>query len=217
MVKMSLAGAALALVLAAPARADFVNLDFEQAQLPGGSTVPISTLEWSAGAPGWSHTTGSDTGIVYYNAAHVGVTQWFMLVGEHNGWLLEGAYSMAFRSGMSSSFDPNATWVHAALWQTGTVPSTARSLQLRAFGPLAVFLGDTALPLQSLGGNLYGADVQAFAGQTLELRLVNTSNSLSDAVVVDSIVFSPSPVPELPTLALFGLGLAGWAATRRRS
>lgn len=208
----------VALGLCGPAYgADFINLDFEQAQapnLPGGGLV---FLDWSAGAPGWTHSAGADTGSVFYGTVHVGVTQWFALVSAQSlpNLLLSGRYSFAFNSGYAT-LPPDSNFVHATLSQTGTVPGDASSLRLRALGPLAVFLGDNPIALQALGDGFYAGDIQAYRGQTLELRLVDLSNDLGHAVVVDDIVFSPlAVVPELPTGPLLALGLAGLAAMRR--
>jgi len=217
--KISLVGACVAaLALCGPVQgADFVNLDFEQAQapnLPGGGLV---FLDWGAGAPGWTHSAGADTGSIFYGTVHVGVTQWFALTSAQSlpNLLLSGRYSFAFNSGFET-LPPNSNFVHATLSQTGTVPAGTQSLRLRALGPLAVFLGDQPVPLLSLGGDLYAGDIHAFSGQTHELRLVNLSDDLGHAVAVDDIVFSALPVPELPTLPLFALGLAALAAAGRR-
>jgi len=216
--KAWLAGAMLTLGTAAQA-ADFINLNFEQAQAPVlQQPFEFHLLDWATAAPGWSHSSGDATASVYYGSTHVGLPQWFLLTSAQSfsNLLLSGSYSMAFNSGYLSTFDPNSPFVHATLSQTGDVPADALSLRLRATGPLAVFLGDAPIALQPLGGNLYGGDIAAYAGQTLELRLVNLSNDQGHPVVVDDIVFSPAAVPELPTLASLTLGLALLAGLRHR-
>jgi hypothetical protein len=217
--KAWLAGAALVLGTSAQA-ADFINLNFELAQAPVlQQPFEFHLLDWATAAPGWGHSSGDATASVYYGTTHVGLPQWFLLTSAQSvpSLLLSGNYSLAFNSGNSSPFDPNSPFVHATLSQTGDVPAEALSLRLRATGPLAVFLGDVPIALQPLGGNLYAGDIAAFAGQALELRLVNLSNDHGHPVVVDDIEFSPlAAVPELPTLASLAAGLAGLLALSRR-
>jgi hypothetical protein len=218
---------ALALALAAAAAdsahaADFINLDFEQAQAPPLQPPAAALLDWDLAAPGWQHSTGADTGGVYYGATHVGNTQWFALVSAQSlpFWLQSGTYSFAFSSGYAAPSGPGSPFVQATLSQTGTVPADARTLQLRQAGPLAVFLGDTRIPLQHVGDGLFAGDITAYAGQMLELRLVNLSTQQGPAVVVDDLLFSPlALVPDAPPLATLGAGLAGLAAwmLRRRT
>ena len=219
--KMSIAFSCLAaLALCTPVRgADFINLNFEQAQAPALQGPGLAFLDWGVGAPGWSHSSGADTGSIFYGTVHVGNTQWFALTSAQSlpSLLLSGRYSFAFNSGYAAPSGPGSPFVQATLSQTGTIPTDARSLRLRALGPLAVFLGDTPIALHALGGDLYAGDIEAYSGQTFELRLVNLSSGLSSPVAVDDIVFSPlAAVPELPALPAFAAGLACLLAIRRQ-
>src|SRR3954452_7314851 len=56
----------------------FVNLNFEAAQVVSHDPV-FGFLDWNLAAPGWSHSSGSDTTIVYYGQEHLGGTQYYML------------------------------------------------------------------------------------------------------------------------------------------
>ncbi|WP_422014172.1 hypothetical protein [Roseateles sp.] len=212
---------ALLLITAASTSAHgqaFTNLDFEAAtvtQPPNG----ISFIDWSAAAPGWSHSAGADTSAVYYGGTHVGVTQWFLLTDAATvpAGPLAGAYSLSFASGYDSSNASGSQWVNAHVSQTGLLPSDARALTLLASGPLGITINGTAGALVSLGGSAYGVDVTAYAGQSAEIRFINTSTQLFNPVTIDNVAFSASPVPEPPVWLLLGMTLAGWQAVARRA
>ena len=197
----------------------FVNLDFEGATVVSNDPF-FGFLDWNLAAPGWSHSSGSDTSIIYYGHEHVGATQYYMLYSAVSpaaapGTQLAGQYSLGFSSGYASSA-PGAPWVQAYLAQTGLIASNARSIQFLARGnSFALFVGGIQVPLLSLGGNTYAGDISAFAGTTVEFRIVNTSLAVHDPVVVDGIVFSPTVVPEPSTLALFAALGGAWGIHRK--
>ena len=195
---------------------EFINLDFEAGIVePIGSTWP--TVEWEEAVPGWSHSDGHDTThLGYNNATHVGITQAYGLIGSPVplGWPepLEGTYSVMFRNGaFCTTCRPNY-WVHAFVAQTGLVPADALSIQLKAEGPLSVFLDGVEIPIVSLGGNDYGGDISAYAGSISELRIQNSRPDpimFPQALIIDAIEFSPIPIPEpAGGLLLFAGGLA---------
>jgi hypothetical protein len=187
----------------------FTNLVFEAAVVSPSN--PISGfLDWNLAAPGWSHSAGSDTGIVYYGAAHVGVTQWFLLVDSRiqPGGPLSGNYSMQFASGFESS-GLSAPWINAYLSQVGVIPTEARSLTLLANGPLAVSINGVAAPLISLGGSSFAVDIAPYSGAAAEIRFINASRQFFDPVSLDAIEFSASPVPEPATWLLLCMGAFG--------
>ena len=107
--------------------------------------------------------------------------------------------------------------MNAYLSQTGMLPTDARSLTLLATGPLGISVNGTALPLISMGGNAYAADISAFAGTTAELKFINTSMQFQTVLTIDNIALSASPVPEPSAWLLLGLGLVGggWLARGR--
>ncbi|MFG6449517.1 PEP-CTERM sorting domain-containing protein [Roseateles sp. BYS180W] len=209
-----------ALILAASAATSdlcqaFTNLDFEAATV-ASNTPPSGFLDWNLAAPGWSHSSGSDTDIVYYGITHVGTTQWFLLVDSATqpGGPLSGSYAMRFASGRESG-KPSAPWVNAYLSQTGVIPADARSLTLLANGPLAVSINGAVAPIISLGGAAFAVDVSSYSGSAVEIRFINTSQQLSDPVSIDAIDFSTSPVPEPPVWALLFTGAAVASIFRR--
>lgn len=116
----------------------FVNTTFERPpfQQPPASTGFPQFLDWATWSPGWSHSSGSDTGVLYYEYSHLGVSQWYLLVrnpGSLNyGSPLAGNYSLAMRSGYQSGNDINAPWVNAYLSQT---PSSRLAPCPSAFWP----------------------------------------------------------------------------------
>ena len=193
----------------------FANLDFERARVLVNDPA-FGALDWNVAAPGWGHSSGSDTSIVYYRAPHVGVSQYYLLVDSlsFSGSLLAGRYSLAFAGGHLSSVDPDSPWVQAYISQTGVIPGDAQSIRLLATGPFGVFVGGTPIAMQSLGGNAYAGDISAFAGSSAEFRIVNTSPTVQVPVVADDITFSPVAVPEPSTVVLIGAALGSLLACR---
>ncbi len=193
----------------------FTNLDFEAAVVV--PTAPgFGFLNWNLAAPGWGHSPGSDTGIVYYGMTHVGTTQWFRLVDSTSPGSspLHGNYSMQFASGYASG--PVAgTWVNAYLSQTGLIPADALSLTFLASRPLAITIDGAPAAATSLGGSAFGVDISSYAGSVAEIRFINTTLQLHDPVTLDSVAFSVTPVPEPTTWLLFGLGAAVLQTVRR--
>jgi len=206
----------LAVAVMSPARSQqvFTNLDFEQAQVVPNNPF-FGFLHWSLAVPGWSHSTGEGTESVYYGLTHVGATQYFLLVDSvsqpHS--LLDGSYSFAFASGFENSSIPSR-FIHAFISQTGEIPGGARYLRLLATGNFGVLIDGVPVSMEPFGGNAYIGDVSAFSGTTAQLKIVNTSPTFQDPVVVDNIAFLP--VPEPATHAFMLAGLAGLALVVRR-
>lgn len=199
----------------ASAFAAFTNLDFESAQPPAGEPQQILFLDWSVGAPGWSHSSGPDTSYVYYGAPHVGTTQWYLLASEysHPASLLAGSYSLSFSSGYDDPHEP-VNWIQAYIAQTGFIPGNAQYIELLAAGsPFAVSIGGNSIALTALGGNLYRGDISAYAGSTQELRITNLADTQGIALAVDNVSFA---VPLPPGFGLYAAGLATIALSRRR-
>lgn len=190
----------------------FVNLNFENATVV--PTEPIyGFLNWNLAAPGWNHSAGGDTSIVYYGNEHLGLSQYYLLMdatspGYAPGTQLAGTYSLAFASGLQSAGDPASPWVNAYISQTGMVPAGTLSLRMLATGPFQVLVGGTSIAMYSLGGNSYGGDISGFSGSIAEVRIVNTATMVHTPTVADNIAFSPVAVPEPSSIALMALGVA---------
>lgn len=110
----------------------------------------------------------------------------------------------------------------------GIVPTDAQSIQFRTslYGGespnFILSLNGTPLVLQALDGThtLYGGDIGSFRGQLADLRITTTStpDNLEFGSWVDSISFSPVPVPEPSILALLAIsGLVCGARWWRKS
>ncbi|MFK7898496.1 MAG: PEP-CTERM sorting domain-containing protein [Myxococcota bacterium] len=132
---------------------------------------------------------------------------------------LAGDYSLLLQGGTISG---GLVYIQ----QTGDVPADAMSIQLHAvthdtgrLSDLRLFvdgdpLGAMVEILSRPRGSVLAADVSAYAGRTVLLRIaVQGAQAVGDEsnVLIDSIEFTPVPVPEPSTVILLGLGL-GWLA-----
>ncbi len=193
----------------------FINLDFESGSTTAG-LEPFGFLDWAVAAPGWSHSDGADTQIVYNGDTHVGITQWFRLNDGLDN-LFDGNYSFSFKSGAKTTFG-DQSWVNAYISQIGLIPAGTTALQLRSTGPLGVWLGDVQVPMIALSNNAYTGDISMYAGLTKELRLVNLTDPSTyypqSIATVDSIQFLP--VPLSPSAVFLLIGLLGLPILRRK-
>lgn len=210
----------LACVAGSCASQSLTNLGFELGVVEPNDPM-FGWLDWSVAVPGWSHTPGDDTGIVYYGYSHIGVTQWFMLVDANNPSYrpLSGRYSMALMSGF---YDMGMTeWVNAAISQRGLIPSYARSIRFMATGNVGITVNGSHRNVVSVGPNTYAADVSGFAGSVCDLAFVDRNTSFewwtNGPSMVDSISFSTTPViPEPSSLIALGGGLISLLGLARR-
>ncbi len=192
----------------------FVNLDFESANVsgyaPNSTDVPISSA-----LPGWSAYTISSGGAI------TAVTQvGYDFSGSPAISVFDGLIPFPPIEGTYSVFLVGSVGNSVMLSQTGLVPNGTKSLFIDVgftvgLGPLEVTLGGQPMVMTQLQGAhnsvLFGADVSQFAGHVETLNLTSSATPtfpppLYDSVVLDSIVFSPSTVPEPNVFALFALG-----------
>jgi len=214
------------------AQGTFQNLGFESATL-----VPVSTImvQFAPAFPSWSGYVG---GVQQSSAAYnrVALDSSAISIIDH-GWsnpfggvggVIDGSFTAVLQAGVVGSITNVAD---TTLSQTAVVPSSAQSLQFKAYlagsplSALEVTLGGQQLSLTALGSGanytLYGAAIPAWAGQTAELDftvLAGNPHISNNYVFLDDIQFSNSSIPEPSTLGLSALGalLLGWRVLRCR-
>ena len=188
----------------------FVNLDFESADLtpipPGqfGGSAPIGFA-----LPGWTGYLGTNrVSSVLQNNLTLGTASLDILGPNWNNVggirIIDGQYTVILQPG----FDPFGSGhdVSASISQTGLVPANAESIRFKALASgFSVSIAGQRLSLVTLGMGasytLYGADVSSFAGQAAALTITGLAQP-NGGGFFDSIVFSPSPVPEPSIVAL---------------
>jgi hypothetical protein len=213
----------------------FQDLDFESANVPASGPEPYGTfVPIGSALPGWTAYLGSEqlTQVGYNAPANstasitlIGPTWNSSDVGVYGVGIIDGNYSVDLQTGgvpPSYTVDDNAS-----ILQNGAVPSTAESLQFKAFEttPLSVsFNGNALIPVALSSGmsadglpyTLYGANISAWAGQTGELEFTADFNGSFNFVVLDDISFSPNAVsPEPSIVALTAIGGLLFGARKR--
>jgi hypothetical protein len=209
--------------------ASFTNLDFESSTVP---PLPQNTAErvaTTAAFPGWTAWLGgAPQATVWHNGLSLGSPQ-INIVGPNQTFgILEGQFTVLLQT------DPARG---ATLSQTGLIPNWAESLRC------VIMIGASSethpLPLVSVGGSvlgvvplsanefsiwtpiLVGVDVAAWRGQVKELTIgLDVVPNTSRDLWLDSISFSPEPIPEPGVVALLLCGglltaLTGWGRRSR--
>jgi len=210
----------------------FQNLDFESANLSPvsaglrGGAVPISSA-----LPGWSGLLGTSpvTSVLQnnYDTRDAGISilgpNWNS--GNGNPGIIGGSYTVDLQPGLG----PGGTLVGTSLFQSGTIPANAESLQFKAesfegSAPLSVSFAGDSLTLFAVSSGVapsgqpytvYGANISPFAGETGQLQFTAT---LANAVELDDISLSPSAVPEPSPVVSFGIAgllFAGYWSLKR--
>ncbi|WOO43075.1 hypothetical protein [Rubellicoccus peritrichatus] len=209
----------LASIALASTASAFTNLDFESAAVVSNDPT-FGFLDWSLAVPGWNHSKGNDTSVVYYGSSHLGTTQAYSLLDTANPQHftdapLEGNYSITFRSGDFDLFADPIVYGHAFIAQEGTIPVGTRSLSLLAQGEFQVFFDGNEILMSEGSADLRIGDLTPYQGSTGELKIMESGPEWSgSAVVLDNILFSTTPIPEsnnytlllsLSIIALIGL------------
>jgi hypothetical protein len=193
--------------LSGHAQGTFQNLDFESANLPNG-TQPGPVLVANA-LPGWSVYYGTNqVNQIFYNDISLGAPQVTLLSANDpfGPNAIEGNFGVLLQGGSSLT--------GVSIRQNGLVPVTAESILFKASsaGPMTLSLGGQAIPLVILGTGpnftLYGGNIPiTLAGQVEQLAFsVPNGVGGNNAWNLDSIVFSPSLIPEPGALQILALG-----------
>lgn len=187
----------------APAQGSFGNLDFESASFVPVPGDPLK-VQFGPALPGWTgYINGEPQVAIYPNFVPLGTPIPFIsvLTPPSLGNVLQGSFTLAY----GTSFNVP---VAVAVAQTGLVPADSQSLRLLAgLFPPEVFMDGNYLPLVALESRplqttLYGIDISAFAGRTVELRFqVKTTIDY-----LDDIRFSDQPIPEPGLFGLLAVG-----------
>jgi hypothetical protein len=219
--------------LAAKTQGTFQNLDFELANpvpvqnpiLPGEVTFASALPDWNGSINGTPVTTALFNN---YTLGAPSIDVFGPGWSSVNPGVIDGDYTVFLQSIASG-----ATGI-ASISQSGTIPTGAESLQLKAwsFQPTAQFSvsfdGNTLFPItlstgqtaSGQGYTLYGFNVSPYAGDSGQLQITSTvpsGNGIS-WVEFDDIAFSTTAVPEPGVITLLGIGglafaFRGW---RRR-
>ena len=185
----------------------FFNLDFEgiRGQFKEDWTENPDMqgyASWNEGAPGWSHSPGEDTSVVYFNSYHGSHTQEFGLVNNHNGYEREylenygelppgtptfwqGDFRLGMKNGFLSIHEgdlnyevPQNAWIS----QQGLIEAEMKSIHMKAeiWGVLGVWIDGVEIQMTEKTTNVWVGDISAYAGQTVELKI--GENTIYDEV-----------------------------------
>ncbi len=224
---------ALALVFAGQTRGQitFQNLDFEQ-----GKAVPVRSkddddnlVKESAALPGWT--------VYYGNKAQSSIEyNDFELTKANVSWLTtsfhpsapqglaHGQHYLLLQEGSCGSSDPGdpSPWEMVSIAQTGTIPTSAKTLTFSAsLSQLDVTFDGVDLPMQVVsahnGYDVFGCDISAFSGQTgqLEFTAGDHYTYLDNIGFSSSLLAQPAPEPQVGIYAV-GVGLLWWTWAKRR-
>jgi hypothetical protein len=181
----------------------FINLDFEQAQVPPTPTNTLgSEVDPALAFPGWTvlpNGTTFATSTAYNDLSLGGPAVILMgpLFPNAPGYRpLQGSYSVLLEYfGIGNP---------PALSQTGLIPPGTQSISL--LGDAVITVNGVNIPLSPVGRRMTG-NVSAFAGQTVQLTITTANSGGVNSPVqdyFDDIRFSS--VPEPGSVALIGLG-----------
>jgi hypothetical protein len=199
----------------------FKNLNFEQANPaidPGGEFYPYDVTAASA-LPKWTVYLGTVQqadvlqNTYAINQASVDIFGPNYPAAGPGPGVIDGNYSVMLQAG---NYPDSPTDVGASIAQAGLVPSTAQSLEFKAYPgtpstEFSVSLNGNNLTPVVLGSGvnytLYGVGVSSYAGTVQELEFTSLfTDGRTSEFGLDDIVFSPNAVPEPDMVALSAMG-----------
>lgn len=191
----------------------FVNLNFESAKIPAG-TSPGAFVPWTNAMPGWIGYSGSPTYGTNHSDQSSGIRYNTISLGgggihihDTNDTIpfpaIAGRYSVLLE-GERAHGDYSLS-----IGQTGQIPLAARSLIFLGFilPGNVTFNGQTLSLIEvpsSPSYNTYTADISAYAGNVGELLFTASPNQYT---MVDNIQFSATQIPEPVGLSFLTVGL----------
>jgi hypothetical protein len=219
----------LSVAVSTQAQGIFQNLNFEAATPGPPITGPIIGADYQPvglALPGWNASIGGVPVTLVLQNDFTGGAASIDIFGPN--WtsigpgIIGGNYTVFLQA-----FNPGLG--NVSLWQDGTVPATAESLQFKAweFLPTAVFSvsfdGNALSPAAISSGvspsgqayTLYGANLSPYAGQTGQLEFTALAGNGPSWIEFDDIAFSTQVVPEPCPLVLTGVGALAFALYRR--
>jgi len=201
-------------VAAAHAQGTFQNLNFESGN-PGPDNFAFNVPATNA-LPFWTVYYGNvQQTQIGYNIVTSGTTI-VSLSGGTSGYAIDGNYSVDLECGVTASA--------ASISQTGLIPAGSQSLLFEADagpGTLDISIGSQIVPFAMVGSGpdytLYGANISAWAGDTEQLTFSALGDGVFNDWLVDDILFSAVPEPNIVTLTAIGglfFGARKWLAQR---
>jgi len=200
---------------------EFVNLDFNSAQLSAYGAGPVF-VPTSNAIPGWTGYLGTNLQTaVLYNSETAGDGNLSIIGTNSPQSYLTPIPGNKYTVVLEAGFNPNGSSpysVNASIAQTGLIPATAESILFTASIPapsvagFQVSIAGQVIPvieISSIDGYyaMYGGNVSAFAGQVAELEFTDlaATESTEGTLELDAISFSASPIPEPSAWSLFSI------------
>lgn len=204
--------ALISVSLSTQAQGTFQNLDFEQARIvpdPASPLYPTAVAVTNA-VPGWTVYVGAFYPYdILYDTVSLGAAA--VSIHDTNDFgmqVLQGRYTLL----LQTSF-PDGQQL-PSIGQVGLIPSDAQSIRFYALGTISVTANGQPVLTMPISTEpdytVYGGDISAFVGQTVDLRFRCDLYSAA----LDNIFFSTLPIPEPGVLGLSVLG--GLVLWRRR-
>ena len=210
----------------------FVDLDFDEAHVPGPPGSGTGYMPWDEAAPGWGHPDGDSTSYVSW-IPNAGYSQSYVLLLSPFG-SASGPYGFGLKSGSYYEDDPSAGYVMAYISQTGRLGPGVTSISLLSSSDLfGVTLDGIGIDMRPVGldptsptyaedvmgySGEWTGDVSAFAGRVVDLQITDLQTAPeSPGLAIDQIAFAPVHEPAPATLWALGLLAAMFGARRGRA